>query len=205
MYRVVNLLGALVLLVLLAPLMIAVALAIRLDSPGPAVFRQKRVGQDERYFTLYKFRTMLVGTADLPSHLVSEDDQRFTRLGKILRRVSLDELPQLLNIIRGDISFIGPRPALYNQDDLIEMRRAAGVHRLKPGVTGWAQVNGRDNIPVERKVELDRYYLENRSLMLDLRILWLTLVKCLGGVDLYSQETRFDEPSSAGDKRRPSM
>jgi O-antigen biosynthesis protein WbqP len=186
LYRAVNLLGASVLVLISAPVLFVLCLAIRLESPGQAVFRQKRVGQDERYFTLYKFRTMHNGIPDLPSHLVSEDDELFTKLGRFLRRFSIDELPQLFNIIKGDMNFIGPRPALYNQEDLIEMRRAVGVNGLKPGVTGWAQVNGRDNIPLERKVELDRYYLENRSLLLDLRILWLTLVKSLGGADLYT-------------------
>ncbi|MDQ7792744.1 MAG: sugar transferase [Clostridia bacterium] len=173
-------------------------------TPGTAIFKQKRVGQFDRYFTLYKFRTMRVGTPDLPSDMVQKDDQRFTRLGRLLRRLSIDELPQLFNIIKGDMNFIGPRPALYNQEDLIEMRRSVGVNRLKPGVTGWAQVNGRDNVPIERKVELDRYYLENRSVWLDLRILWLTLVKSFCGADLYSNEIS-DEPSRAQDKRRSLM
>ncbi|RJX19120.1 MAG: sugar transferase [Desulforudis sp.] len=188
MYRLVNLMGALVLLVLSLPLMLLVALAIRLDSPGPAIFKQKRVGQYDRYFTLYKFRTMRVGTPDLPSDMVPKDDQRFTKLGRFLRRFSIDELPQLVNIIRGDMNFVGPRPALYNQDELIAMRQAAGVNQLKPGVTGWAQVNGRDNIPLELKVELDKYYRDNRSWLLDIKILWLTLMKCLGGTDLYNEK-----------------
>ena len=204
MNQLINLVGAVVLSVCLAPVMLIVALIIRIDSPGTAIFKQKRVGQFDRYFTLYKFRTMRVGTPDLPSDMVQKDDQRFTRLGRLLRRLSIDELPQLFNIIKGDMNFIGPRPALYNQEDLIEMRRSVGVNRLKPGVTGWAQVNGRDNVPIERKVELDRYYLENRSVWLDLRILWLTLVKSFCGADLYSNEIS-DEPSRAQDKRRSLM
>lgn len=205
LYHLINVLGALVLLIVLIPLMALVALAIRLGSPGSAVFKQKRVGQFDQYFILYKFRTMLVGMPDLPSDMVRKDDQRFTRLGKLLRRLSIDELPQLFNIIKGDMNFIGPRPALYNQDELIRIRRQAGINLLKPGVTGWAQINGRDNISLERKVELDKYYLENRSFWLDLRILWLTLVKSFCGADLYSNETGFDEPSSAEDKRSSSM
>ncbi|MCL5779530.1 MAG: sugar transferase [Firmicutes bacterium] len=173
------------LLIILAPLMLLVAVAIRLDSRGPAIFKQTRVGQFDRFFTIYKFRTMHVGTPDLPSEMVQKDDRRFTRLGKFFRRLSIDELPQLFNIIKGDMNFIGPRPALHNQDKLIAMRKKAGVNRLKPGVTGWAQVNGRDNIPLERKVELDKFYLDHHSLVLDLKILWLTLVKSITGADLY--------------------
>ncbi|MEW6066083.1 MAG: sugar transferase [Bacillota bacterium] len=185
MYRLINLAGAVLLLIILAPLMLLVAVAIRLDSRGPAIFKQTRVGQFDRFFTIYKFRTMHVGTPDLPSEMVQKDDRRFTRLGKFLRRLSIDELPQLFNIIKGDMNFIGPRPALHNQDKLIAMRKKAGVNRLKPGVTGWAQVNGRDNIPLERKVELDKFYLDHHSLVLDLKILWLTLVKSITGADLY--------------------
>lgn len=187
MNRLINLLGAMVLLILLAPVIALVALVIRIDSPGPAIFKQKRVGQYDRYFTLYKFRTMHIGTPDLPSEMVPRDDPRFTRLGILLRRFSFDELPQLFNIILGDMNFIGPRPALYNQYDLVTMRGAAGVNRIKPGVTGWAQVNGRDNIPLERKVALDKYYLDARSIKLDLRILWLTVIKSFRGVDLYGE------------------
>lgn len=185
MYRLINLAGAVLLLIIIAPLMLLVAVAIRLDSRGPAIFKQTRVGQFDRFFTIYKFRTMHVGTPDLPSEMVQKDDRRFTRLGKFLRRLSIDELPQLFNIVKGDMNFIGPRPALHNQYKLIAMRKKAGVNRLRPGVTGWAQVNGRDNIPLERKVELDKFYLDHHSLVLDLKILWLTLVKSITGADLY--------------------
>lgn len=185
MYRLINLAGAVLLLIIIAPMMLLVAVAIRLDSRGPAIFKQTRVGQFDRFFTIYKFRTMHVGTPDLPSEMVQKDDRRFTRLGKFLRRLSIDELPQLFNIVKGDMNFIGPRPALHNQYKLIAMRKKAGVNRLRPGVTGWAQVNGRDNIPLERKVELDKFYLDHHSLVLDLKILWLTLVKSITGADLY--------------------
>lgn len=205
MERLVNLLGAVLLLVCLAPLMLIVALVIRLDSPGPAIFKQKRVGQNGRYFTLYKFRSMRVGTPDLPSEMVPKDDQRFTRVGKLIRRFSIDELPQLVNIIWGDMNFIGPRPALYNQYDLIKMRRATGVNRLKPGITGWAQVNGRENISLERKVELDRYYLENRSWLLDAKIMWLTVVKSFGGADLYAEKAPPKKSVEPGESHRSSM
>ncbi|MCL4440700.1 MAG: sugar transferase [Firmicutes bacterium] len=200
----VNVVGAIVLLVVLAPLMVLVALAVRLDSSGPAIFKQTRVGQFDRYFTLYKFRTMHVGTPDLPSEVVSKDDYRFTRLGKLLRRFSIDELPQLFNIIRGDMNFIGPRPALYNQYDLIAMRKKTGVNRLKPGVTGWAQVNGRENISLERKVELDKYYSENCSWWLDLMIIWLTIVRSLRGVNLYKEKSGQIETITEQPKNFPS-
>jgi len=188
LYRLINLVGAIFLLIILAPIMLLVTIAIRLDSRGPAIFKQTRIGQFDRHFTLYKFRTMHIGTPDMPSELVKKDDQRFTGLGRFLRRFSIDELPQLLNIIRGDMNFIGPRPALYNQDRLIKKRKELGINKLKPGVTGWAQVNGRENISLERKVELDKYYLEKRSFRMDVKIFWLTLVKSLGGADLYLEK-----------------
>lgn len=187
MYRLINLLCAVLLLVFLAPIMAVVAIAIRLDSKGPAIFKQTRVGQFDKRFTLYKFRTMHVGVLDLPSEIVPKDDDRFTRIGKPLRRFSIDELPQLFNVIKGNMNFAGPRPALYNQEILIAMRKKNGVNQLKPGITGWAQVNGRENISLERKVSLDKYYLDNRSWWLDVKILWLTVVKSLGGIDLYNE------------------
>ena len=133
----------------------SIALAIRLDSPGPALFRQRRVGRASREFTIFKFRTMRVGTPDLASHLVGPGSQRVTRVGRLLRRTSLDELPQLLNVLGGSMALVGPRPALHNQDDLIALRQQAGVDALRPGVTGWAQIHGRDDIPLERKVAYD--------------------------------------------------
>ena len=170
-----DLLVAVVLLVLTSPLTLLIALAIRLDSPGPALFRQRRVGRSSREFVIYKFRTMHDGTPDLASHLMAgQSDRRITRLGGLLRRSSFDELPQLLNIVRGDMSLVGPRPALHNQHDLIAMRQRAGVDALRPGVTGWAQINGRDEIPMELKVAHDRWYLEHHGLATDLIILFRT-------------------------------
>lgn len=177
--------SAVLLLLILSPLFLFISIVIRLESPGPAVFRQKRVGHQRRYYTIYKFRTMIVGMPDLPAALVKEDDRRFTRLGKFLRRFSLDELPQLINIIKGEMNFVGPRPALHNQDDLIAMREDCGIHAIKPGVTGWAQVNGRETISVEEKVRLDHYYLKNQSWLLDLKIIFLTLFNSSQGKDLY--------------------
>ncbi len=161
-------------LVLSAPLLLLIAIAIRLDSSGPVLFRQRRSGRGSGEFVMLKFRSMAVGTPDLPTHLVQPGAVRVTRVGAFLRRTSLDELPQLWNILRGDMSFVGPRPALYNQHDLIALRQEAGVDALVPGLTGWAQVNGRDDIPMDQKVRYDREYLERLSLSLDFAILLRT-------------------------------
>ena len=173
---------ALAMLLPAAPLMLVLAIAIRLDSPGPALFRQRRSGRGSREFVIVKFRTMRAGTPDLASHLMqAQASSRVTRLGGFLRRTSLDELPQLFNIIRGEMSFVGPRPALHNQDDLIALRRQAGVDSLKPGVTGWAQINGRDALPMDRKVALDRWYLSHCGPVTDLTILLRTPFALLSG------------------------
>jgi lipopolysaccharide/colanic/teichoic acid biosynthesis glycosyltransferase/glycosyltransferase involved in cell wall biosynthesis len=163
-------------LLVLSPVFAIIALAIRFDSPGPVLFRQRRSGRRSSEFTILKFRTMKVGTPDLASHLMGPGSSRVTRLGGFLRRTSLDELPQLWNVLKGDMTIVGPRPALYNQYDLIGMRQAVSVDALKPGITGWAQVNGRDDIPMERKVELDRTYLEHLTPGFDLFILFRTVV-----------------------------
>lgn len=175
---------------ILSPLLLLVSFFIKIESGGPVIFKQKRVGVNSSYFTMFKFRTMAEGTPDLPSALVKENDPRFTRVGKLLRRYSIDELPQLINIIIGDMNFIGPRPALYNQFDLITMRAECDIDNIKPGITGWAQVNGRDAIPLETKVYLDKYYLNNRSLMLDIKILYMTIFKSCSGVGLHSETNR---------------
>jgi O-antigen biosynthesis protein WbqP len=174
--RLLDVLVSSVLLILLLPLLIAIGLLVRLDSPGPALFRQRRIGRGSREFTILKFRTMRVGAPDLASHLMGPGSSLVTPIGRILRRTSLDELPQLWNVLVGEMTLIGPRPALFNQDDLIAMRQKAGVDALKPGVTGWAQIHGRDEIALETKVRLDRYYLENVSPLLDLWIVARTAV-----------------------------
>jgi len=174
--RAIDIAIGVTLLVALAPLLAVVALAIRIDSPGPALFRQRRVGRASSEFTILKFRTMAAGTPDLASHLVGPGSSRVTRLGRILRRTSIDELPQLWHLLTGDMTLVGPRPALHNQYDLVALRQAAGVDALKPGVTGWAQVNGRDDIPLERKVAYDREYLERASLATDVAIVARTVV-----------------------------
>jgi lipopolysaccharide/colanic/teichoic acid biosynthesis glycosyltransferase/glycosyltransferase involved in cell wall biosynthesis len=174
--RAVDWTVATLLLVLLAPLLALIAVAVRLDSPGPALFRQRRVGRGSSEFTILKFRSMSVGTPDLASHLMGPGSSHVTRVGRLLRRTSLDELPQLVNVWRGDMSLVGPRPALFNQDDLIAMRQAEGVDALRPGVTGWAQIHGRDEIPMRDKVAHDRYYLDHVSPSLDTVILARTVL-----------------------------
>ena len=157
-------------LVCLSPLYLALALAVKLTSPGPALFRQKRVGRGGRLFTIYKFRTMRTDTPrDTATHLLSDPGRYITPVGAFLRRSSLDELPQFFNVLKGDMSIVGPRPALYNQYDLIAAREKAGVNRVRPGITGWAQINGRDELPLPVKVQYDREYVENLSLRMDVR------------------------------------
>lgn len=158
-------------LVATAPLLLALAAAVRLESRGPALHWSRRVGRDNIIFRMPKFRTMRVGTPDVATHLLPDPDQWITPLGRFLRRTSLDELPQLWSVLRGDMSLVGPRPALFNQDDLVALRTEAGVHRLRPGLTGWAQINGRDDLPVPDKARLDREYLARRSFGFDLEIL----------------------------------
>ncbi len=172
--RTLDVLLSLAALIVFAPVLLIIALAISLDSRGPVLFRQRRSGRGSSEFVLLKFRSMAQGTPDLATHLVDPSQVRITRVGAFLRRTSLDELPQLWNILRGDMTLVGPRPALYNQYDLITLRQQAGVDALKPGLTGWAQVNGRDEIPMEQKVAFDREYLERLSPGFDLLILWRT-------------------------------
>ena len=182
MYRgfkaLMDILFAATALLLFGPLMAVLALAIRMDSAGPAFFRQKRAGRNGRFFTIYKFRTMRQDTPrDMPTHMLAGANRHITRLGRFLRKSSLDELPQLFNILRGDMSLVGPRPALWNQDDLIALRKANGSDRIRPGLTGWAQVNGRDELPISRKAELDGEYAANLTLGRDLRILYRTALQ----------------------------
>lgn len=170
------LLGLLALAVLLLPLLL-VALLVRFTSPGPVLYWSDRVGRHNRIFKMPKFRSMRVGTPAVATHLLTDPRAYLTPVGSFLRKSSLDELPQLWSILKGDMSFVGPRPALYNQDDLIALRTEAGVHELVPGLTGWAQVNGRDELPIPQKVALDAEYLRRRSLAFDCRIIWLTFLK----------------------------
>jgi len=165
-------------ILLLVPILI-VALLVKLTSRGPAIYWSERVGRDNRIFRMPKFRTMKIDTPVVATHLLANPGQFLTPIGSFLRKSSLDELPQLWNIIIGEMSFVGPRPALFNQNDLIELRTDCGVHVLSPGLTGWAQINGRDELPIPEKVVLDAVYLERRSFWFDLKILFLTLQKVL--------------------------
>ncbi len=172
------LLSALAVILLALPLLV-VALAVKLTSPGPALYWSDRVGRNNRIFRMPKFRSMRIGTPAVATHLLQDPDAWLTPIGAFLRKTSLDELPQLWSILAGDMSIVGPRPALFNQEDLVALRTERGVHELMPGLTGWAQVNGRDELPIPQKVELDVEYLRRRSFLFDLRILWLTVVKVL--------------------------
>ena len=171
-------LGCLAALAFFVPVLL-VAMAVRLTSKGPALYWSDRVGRNNMIFKMPKFRSMRVGTPAVATHLLADACSHLTPIGSFLRRSSLDELPQLWSILAGDMSFVGPRPALFNQQDLIALRTEQGVHTLVPGLTGWAQVNGRDELPIPEKVKLDVAYLKSQSLWFDFRILWLTFVKVL--------------------------
>ena len=157
----------------------AVAMLVRFTSSGPAVYWSDRVGRRNEIFRMPKFRTMRIGTPAVASHLLTDAKSHLTPVGSFLRRTSLDELPQLWSILVGDMSFVGPRPALFNQYDLIDLRTQQGVHALMPGLTGWAQVNGRDELPIPEKVKLDAVYLQQQSFLFDIRILWMTFLKVI--------------------------
>ena len=179
MKRALDLLLSLIALVLLLVPVILVAAAVRLTSPGQVLYWSDRVGRHNRIFRMPKFRSMRVDTPAVATHLLRDPAACLTPIGGFLRKTSLDELPQLWSILRGDMSLVGPRPALFNQDDLIALRTREGVHELVPGLTGWAQVNGRDDLPIATKVAFDVEYLQQRSLAMDLKILWLTFLKVL--------------------------
>ncbi len=179
MKRLFDLSLALIAAVLLALPVLFVALAVRLTSQGPALYWSDRVGRHNRVFRMPKFRSMRIDTPAVATHLLQDPDQWLTPIGSFLRQSSLDELPQLWSILKGDMSFVGPRPALFNQDDLIKLRTEMGVHDLMPGLTGWAQINGRDELPIPQKVQLDVEYLQRRSFLFDLKILRMTALKVL--------------------------
>ncbi len=174
-----NRLIALILLFVLSPVFLVVALTIFLEDGSPIFFKQKRVGINYSFFNIYKFRSMKKNTPNVATHLLVNPESYLLRIGGILRKLSLDELPNLINIINGDMVFVGPRPALYNQDDLMDLRVKAGIDKLKPGITGWAQINGRDDISIEAKVALEKEYLERRSVWFDLFIVVKTFTSVL--------------------------
>lgn len=201
MKRVFDILICLIFLFILSPLLLIIILVIKVDSKGPALFTQLRIGKNNKAFVLYKFRTMKTETPNVATHLLRDPEYYITPFGKFLRKSSLDELPQFINILKGDMTFIGPRPALYNQFDLIDLRTRCGVHTLRPGVTGWAQVNGRDCLEISEKVDFDYYYLEHHNLAFDIKILFFTVLKVLRaeGVREGSQNPNM------GEKRESSM
>ena len=167
-------------IIVLAPVYLIIALAIKLDDPGPVFFRQKRVGIHKTHFNILKFRTMKMNTPkDTPTHLLENPEQYITKVGRILRKTSLDELPQILQIFTGDMSIIGPRPALWNQFDLIEERDKYGANDVRPGLTGWAQINGRDELPIDVKARFDGEYVENMSFLFDCKCFFGTVVSVL--------------------------
>jgi O-antigen biosynthesis protein WbqP len=179
MKRIFDFLFASILLIILMVPMVLIAIAIKFSSPGPIIFWSDRVGQCNKLFRMPKFRTMKVDTPNVATHLLENPNQYSTAIGTLLRKSSLDELPQLQSIIIGRMSFVGPRPALFNQSDLIEMRTSYYIHKLNPGLTGWAQINGRDELPIPEKVQFDHDYLKRQSFGFDMKILWLTFLKVI--------------------------
>lgn len=176
MKRIFDLLLSLSASIVLAPLIVLVALLVKLTSPGPILYWSDRIGRDNKVFKMPKFRSMRTGTPAVATHLLRDPKAWLTPIGSFLRKSSLDELPQLWSILKGDMSFVGPRPALFNQDDLVELRTRAGIDQLVPGLTGWAQINGRDDLPIPEKVRLDTEYMLRQSFLFDVKILWLTFV-----------------------------
>lgn len=179
MKRIFDILVSGIFLIILSPLILIISIIIKLTSKGNVFFKQKRIGRLNKEFYIYKFRTMRTDTPDVATHLLKNPEKYITPIGKFLRKTSLDELPQLFNILKGEMSLVGPRPALYNQYDLKEMRNKEGINILVPGLTGWAQINGRDEISLEEKVRLDKEYLEKQSFWFDIKILWLIFFKVI--------------------------
>ena len=178
--RIFDFMYALIGLIVLMPLFVLIGIIIKIDSRGPIFFNQRRIGKDKKEFNMLKFRTMRRDTPDnVPTHQMKEPGKYITRVGKVLRKTSLDELPQFINILKGDMSFVGPRPALYNQDDLVKEREKYGVHQVLPGVTGWAQVNGRDTLPIPDKAKLDGEYIKHFGLSTDAKLLVKTVFAIL--------------------------
>lgn len=174
-----NRLFAFILIIFFSPIFIFVTIAIIIEDGFPALFRQKRVGVNYTFFYIYKFRSMKKDTPNVATHLLTNPEQYLLKIGKLIRKTSLDELPNLINIIKGEMVFVGPRPALYNQDDLMTLRVATGVDKLKPGITGWAQINGRDDISIEKKVQLEQEYLYKKSFLFDVEIIIKTFTNVL--------------------------
>jgi O-antigen biosynthesis protein WbqP len=181
---VLNRIFALFLLVILSPLFLIVSLVIFIEDGFPVFFKQKRVGVNYTFFYIYKFRSMKKNTPNVATHLLENPDQYLLKIGKLIRKTSLDELPNLINIIKGEMKFVGPRPALYNQEDLMALRVSTGVDKLKPGITGWAQINGRDDLSIEKKVQLEQEYLQKKSFLFDIKIIIKTFTNVLFSKDV---------------------
>lgn len=178
--RLIDIILSLLGLIILSPIFLILIIAIKIDSKGPVLFKQKRVGIHKSYFNILKFRTMRVDTPkDIPTHMLENPDQWITNVGKFLRKTSLDELPQMINILKGEMSIIGPRPALWNQYDLIEERDKYGANDIRPGLTGWAQINGRDELPIEIKAQLDGEYVEKLSFWMDAKCFFKTIISVI--------------------------
>lgn len=182
--RLLNILISLVAIILLAIPCSLIAILIKATSSGPIIFWSNRIGKDNKIFSMPKFRTMKTGTPQVATHLLTNGQNFLTPIGSFLRKTSLDEIPQLYSVLVGDMNLVGPRPALFNQNDLIELRTKFGIDKLTPGITGWAQINGRDELPIPVKVNYDREYLEKRSLIFDLKIIFLTIIKVLARRDI---------------------
>ena len=189
MKRAFDFIISLIGIIILSPIILIISIIIKLTSEGPIFFKQRRVGKNNKEFSIYKFRTMRIDTPNVATHLLENPEQYITAIGKFMRKTSLDELPQLFNIIKGDMSIVGPRPALYNQYDLIEMRTKVGVDTLVPGLTGWAQINGRNSITWREKFELDVWYVDNWSIWLDIKIFFLTFWKVIKREGINQSET----------------
>ncbi len=174
-----NRLFALIVIIILSPVFLVIALFILIEDGSPIFFNQKRVGVNYTFFYIFKFRSMKKNTPNVATHLLTNPEQYLLKIGKLIRKTSLDELPNLINIIKGEMVFVGPRPALYNQDDLMLLRVATGVDKLKPGITGWAQINGRDDISIEKKVQLEQEYMNKRSTLFDIEIIIKTFTNVL--------------------------
>ena len=177
--RIFDFVMAVILSGIFAVPMLLIALLVKKSSEGPILYWSERVGLQNGIFRMPKFRTMRIDTPAVATHLLKNPDEYLTPVGSFLRKFSLDELPQLWSILKGDMSFVGPRPALFNQDDLIRLRTLKGVHEIVPGITGWAQVNGRDDLPIPKKVEYDSYYLDKKSFFFDMKILYMTILKVI--------------------------
>ena len=175
--RVIDIVISGLAIVVLSPVLLLIAIAIKLDSKGPVLFKQKRVGKNKSHFMIYKFRSMYVDTpSDMPTHLLKDPTAMITKVGAFLRKTSLDELPQLFNIFKGEMAIVGPRPALWNQYDLIEERDKYGANNIRPGLTGWAQINGRDELEIDEKAKLDGYYVEHMTPLIDLKCVFGTFI-----------------------------